>query len=386
MGWLSFCAVALLAAVNVRVTTVEGDTINGPLRALGAAGVEVGGDPSAAAEHSFALDQVLSIERLERPAAAAAGPQVAIAGGSRLAIAAVTTEGTTAELQIRNQPPLAVPLKQLRWIRFGSPAAAIDPQWLGLVDRPRVADSLVVRRPGDAIDEVSGIVLSIDAETVAFDLEGETLNAPLTRLEGLLFASTAEQIAASPGNVTVEDIDGSRWVALSLGAGSDSEVELNLGNGLVHRLPLSRIAKAELSGSVEFLAAQPPVQTLHTPYVSLGLPTELVQAWLGPERVGDRDLVMRAPSHAEFRVAAGSQTLAGSVQFDSDVAGGGDCVVRVLLDGEVAWEQTLSVSAPAPRGFELPLGDARRVRLEVLTGDDGDFGDTVRIHQPRMTK
>lgn len=226
MGWLSFCAVALLAVINVRVTTVDGDTLSGPLRTLGAAGVQVGGDSGAAAEHTLPLDQVLSIERLERPTAAAAGPQAAIAGGSRVAIEGVTTEGTTAQLQVRNQPPLAVALKQLRWIRFGSPAAAVDPQWLGLVDRPRVADSLVVRRPGDAIDEVSGIVLSIDAEAVAFDLEGETLNAPRTRLEGLLFASTAEQIADSPGNVTVEDIDGSRWVALSLGSGSDSDSTL----------------------------------------------------------------------------------------------------------------------------------------------------------------
>jgi hypothetical protein len=386
MGWLAICAVAALAVVDVRVATLDGNTVEGPLRSLGSADVQVGGDATGPAEHIIALDQVLSISRLEPTATTRPAARAGLAGGSRIAISQVSTEGAQAQLAVRNQASLSVPLKQLRWIRFGSPAAAVDPQWLGLVDRPRSADALVVRRPGDAIDEVSGIVLGIGQESVSFDLDGDTMQAPRARLEGLLFASTAADLAADQGKVIVDDIDGSRWVAISLGPGRDGEVELNLGSGLLYRLPLDRIEKVEMTGAVEFLAGLPAAAAGYAAHLSLGLPGELATTWLGPESDAGRDLLMRATSHLEVRVPDGSQTLLGSFEFDQRVAAGGNCVVRVLVDSQPVWEQTLDVSDPSPRGFELPLGGARRVRLEVAAGADGDLGDTVRVRQPRMMK
>lgn len=386
MSWLTICALAALAAINVRVATLDGSTVQGPLRAIGQTDLRLGGDGDAA-ERVIALEQVLSIERLDRADVAAPVMRAGLAGGSRVALQSVKTEGTNALLAVRGQAPLAVPLKQLRWLRFRAPSTAVDPQWLGLVERPRAADALVIRRPGDAIDEVSGIILAINEESVSFDLDGDTIQAPLSRLEGLLFASPADETQASvPGSVTVDDLDGSRWIAASLGPGSDQEIELNLGNDLIHRLPLDRISRIELSGAVEFLAAQPPVEASYAPYLAIGLSRELASRWLGPQAVNDRDLILRAKSHLEYRVGDGSQMLLGSVEYDPEVSAGGGCVVRVLLDNQMVWEQTLDVSDPAPRGFELPLNGARRVRLEVDNNGDSDLGDTVRIRQPRMTK
>ncbi len=387
MGWLSICAVAALAVINVRVATLEGNTVEGPLRAIGQTDVRLGGGDGSAAERVIALDQVLSIERLDRTDTAAPTMRAGLVGGSRIALRSITTEGANAQLAVRNQSSLAVPLKQLRWIRFRAPSTAVDPQWLGLVERPRAADALVIRRPGDAIDEVSGIVLAISDEGVSFDLDGDTIQAPLSRLEGLLFASsTDEGQPAAKGSVTVDDIDGSRWIAASLGSGSETDIELNLGNDLIHRLPLDRISKIELTGAVEFLAAQTPVEASYAPYLSIGISSGLADRWLGPESQNDRDLILRSKSHVEYRVSDGSQMFLGSVEYDPQVAAGGSCVVRVLLDDENVWEQTLNVSDPAPRGFELPLSGARRVRLEVDGDGDSDLGDTVRVRQPRMTK
>jgi len=386
MGWLTFCAVAALAVINVRVATLDGSTAEGPLRAIGQTDVRLGGE-GGAAERVIALEQVLSIERLEPASVSPPAMRAGLAGGSRIALQSVTTAEADAQLTVRNQTPLTVPLKQLRWIRFRSPSTAVDPQWLGLVERPRAADALVIRRPGDAIDEVSGIVLAISDESVSFDLDGDTIQAPLSRLEGLLFASTADEAQGMPqGSVTVDDIDGSRWIAAALGPGSESELELELGNGLIHRLPLERISRMELSGAVEFLAAQPPVEASYAPYLSIGLSSDLASRWFGPQTVNDRDLILRSKSHVEYRVADGNQMLLGSVEYDPEVASGGSCVVRVLLDGEPAWEQTLNVSDLTPRGFELPLNGARRVRLEVDSDGDSDLGDTVRVRQIRMTK
>jgi hypothetical protein len=386
MGWLSLCAALSLAAINVRIASLDGSTVEGQLRSLSSAGVTISGNQAGSAEQNIALDQVLSVQRTDSAAVTRPASRVGLAGGSRIAIRSITTEGSTAKLAVRNQSPLRVPMKQLSWVRFGAPSAAVDPQWLGLIDRPRAADALVVRRAGDSIDEVSGIVVGISSESVSFDLDGDKMQAPLTRLEGLLFANPAGTATETKGMVTIDDIDGSRWVAASLGAGTDSEVELKLGDDLIYRLPLDRIDKIELTGSVEFLADQQPVESKYTPYVAIGLPAPIAEKWFAPQVVGGRDLLMRATSHVEYRVGDGNETLVGSFEYDPAVTAGGNCVVRILLDAKPVWEQTLDVSDPSPRGFELPLNGARRIRLEVATGGDGDLGDTVRVRQPRMMK
>lgn len=384
MGWLTMLAAALLAAVNVRVTTLDGEIVTGQLSQLDDAGVRLQGEAAT----QIPLDRVLSIEQVEPVSVSATGASVGLRGGSRVAVDALTSSESIIELAVRGGDPLKLPLKQLLWVRFRGASPAVDPQWLGLVEKQRVSDSLVIRRPGDAIDQVEGVVLGIGAESVSFSLDGDTMQAPVARLEGLLLGgaeSAKPQNAASPA-IVLEDVHGSRWIATSLGQGGDMKVRLQLSEEAFYELPLDAIRKVELRGAIEFLAALPPVESGYTPYVSIGLPKELLSDWLGPQTLEDRDLVLRSTSHVEYRVSEGFQTLVGSVAWAPEVTAGGDCVVRVLLDSKIAWEQTLDVSDPEPRGFELPLGGVRRVRFEVASGNGGDLGDTVRFRQPRMLK
>ncbi len=384
MGWLTMLAAAVLAVVNVRVTTLDGEIVTGQLSQLDDAGVNLLGEAAI----QIPLDRLLAIEQVEPVSVSGTHSTVGLRGGSRVAVDGLTSSESTIELAVRGGQALKLSLKQLLWIRFRGASPAVDPQWLGLVEKQRVSDSLVIRRPGDAIDQVEGVVLAIGAESVSFSLDGETMQAPIARLEGLLLggAGSAEPpIAGSPA-IVLEDVHGSRWVATSLGRGDDAKVRLNLSEDAFYELPLDAIRKVELRGAIEFLAAQPPVESAYTPYVSLGLSKGLLSDWLGPQVLADRDLVLRSTSHVEYRVGEGFQTLAGSVELAPEVTAGADCVVRVLLDSKVAWEQTLDVADPDPRGFELPLSGVRRVRFEVIAGDGGDLGDTVRFRQPRMLK
>lgn len=385
MGWLSFGIVAVLAFANVRVTTLDGKTLDGKLIEIGKAGVRLE-TSDATATSVLSLEQVLSIKRLERPTVAPATARVGLSSGSRIAVDAVTSEGSTAELTVRNQRVISLPLKKVRWIRFRGSSTAVDPQWLGLIDRQRVSDSLVVRRPGDSIDEISGIVLAIKTDSISFDLDGDTMQAPVSRLEGVLFSNSGDPPITSEAAVIVDDIYGSRWFATSLGERNESEVELNLAEGLKHRMPLDQLGGIELIGSVEFLASQTPVESAYIPQLSIGLSPDLVNKWFGPEIIEGNDLVVRATSLIEYRVSPEYQTFAGSIDFDPAVTSGGRCDVRISLDAKPVWQETFEVSDPSPKGFELPLGGARRVRIEVLAGGDGDIGDSVKIRQPRLTK
>lgn len=403
MGWSSIVAgflslyvllasfsesIAQERAIAVRIDTIDGLSKTGTLGGLSGDGVNLLGDDST--PQVISLAQILCVQRINPPPATPPGSRIGLAGGSRLAIDGVKTEGAAATLRIRGGEKLEVPLKQLRWIRFRNPSAAVDPQWLGLIERQRASDSLVIRRPGDAIDEVAGIVLTIGDDSISFSLDGDTMQAPISRLEGVVFTTTGTDaqsgVGTSQGSVVVNDIFGSRFVATSITGSDDGAIDLQLGEQLKYRMPLESISKIELTGSVEFLAMVNPVQSQYVPLVKIGIAPELVGKWLSPEVVDERDLLMRSTSHVEYRLSAGFQTLVGSVDFDPQVSSGGKCIVRILLDGKSVWEQALEVSDLSSLGFELPIDGARRVRFEVSGADDGDLGDTIRLRQPRITK
>lgn len=375
----------VLAAVQVRVTTVDGQVTTGKLTQLTANAVEL---EETAARSPIPLDQVTLIERVDGAVPRPASVSVGLEGGSKVVVDGLQIAESTAELALRGGMPLRLPVQRLRWVRFRPPSPTVDPQWLGLVERPRVADSLVVRRPGDAVDEVSGVVLGISADSVSFSLDGEPMRAPVSRLEGVLFRSPAAEggDVPAPSRILLEDVQGSRWVGDSLAAAEAGFVSIDLGGDVAHAISLDDIRRIEFSGSIEFLAAQSPVEVRYVPGQSIGLSADLLTTWLGPQVVDDRDLVLRATSHVEYRVGEGFRSLVGSVEIDPEVTSGDRCVVRVSLDSRVVWEQTLAVDDSSPRGFDLPLGGVRRVRFEVVPEAGIELGDTVRLRRPRMLK
>jgi hypothetical protein len=381
-------SIAQDSSIAVRIDTIDGASKTGTLSGVSGDSVNFLGDDSG--PEVISLDQILSIQRTENPPTTPPGSRVGLAGGSRLAITGVQAEASGATLKLRGGDPLDIPLKMLRWIRFRNPSAAVDPQWLGLIERARASDSLVIRRPGDAIDEVAGIVLAIGDQSVSFSLDGDTMQAPIAKLEGVVFTTTGSDTAQRPeqskGVVTVDDIFGSRFVATAITGKDGGAIELQLDGQMKYRLPLESISKIELTGSVEFLAMTEPAEAKFVPLVNIGITPELTRQWLNPEVRDGRDLVMRSTAHVEYRLSEGFQTLVGSVDFDPEVTAGGKCVVKILLDGKPVWEQLLDVSDASSRGFELPIGGARRVRFELSGESDGDLGDTIRLRQPRITK
>ena len=132
------------------------------------------------------------------------------------------------------------------------------------------------------------------------------------------------------------------------------------------------------------LATEKPAATKFESYLASNANAELLTAFFGPAVTGEHDLVMNGGSTIEYRIDPGFRLIAGSVVRSATAGQASKVTVRVLLDGKVVWEEPLKDNEP--RGFELPINAARRVTLEVDSGDDGNLGDTVRISRPRLVK
>lgn len=381
MGWIWILSLLAAAGLQVRVTPVAGEPYQAELQSVTAEGVQVavGGD-----ERTVPFSELSRIDRSKPSAARGPAISVGMADGSRLKAEQVTIAGSSATLALQQQEALTVAVKQLQWIRFRPPSPAVDDAWLGLLGDPQANDILVIRREGDALDQVSGIVLGVDATNVRFDLGNRELPAPIARLEGIIFGGTGRPAETA---IRVVDVFGSQWAVASIGSSPDGEsLTLELPGGTRRTLPWEQLESLHFAGNLQLLAAEQPVESRYAPLIELPVAEAKLAAWLGPRAVEDRDLVLRSRSSVTYRVDPKYSTFATRIAPDASVAAGSGCTVRVLVDGQPEWSETV-LPADAPRGVELNLDGARRVTLEVDFGEGearSDAGDVIRFIEPRL--
>ncbi|TWT94398.1 NPCBM/NEW2 domain-containing protein [Stieleria varia] len=378
---LFHCSALLAAAVlPVRVTTLTGHTVTGDLTTVNEAFITI---EQADGVKEFSYDALAAVtplvidEGLTGPAMRAT-----LRSGSVIAAQDFSMSGSELTIEPRRQKPLKVPVAEVASIRFRPSAVTTDAQWLGITEAESRGDVMVILRPGDKLDPISGVVEGLASGEVIFDLDGDKINAPLARLEGIVFGGTASDSPSA--KIQVTDVYGSTWQVMSLAPSATGEpLRLRLTDSITHELPLKHLKSMSWGTGEQLLAREASAESSYQPYVGTALPSKTLAAWFEPQSEQD-DLVISGGAAVEYRLGSEYQTLAGAVRRESQVASAGQVIVRISLDGKVAWEEKLT--NPEQLGFQIPLDDAKRVRIEIDPADDGDVGDLVRIIRPRLLK
>ncbi|MEO1530053.1 MAG: NPCBM/NEW2 domain-containing protein [Planctomycetota bacterium] len=370
--------VVLGLSLPVEVETVSGDKVAGKWNGAEEGAIRL---MTSGGNTAIPIDKLVSLRPADLPPTKTKPPVlVTITGGSSVRVQDFALTDSTFTLEPRRQEPIQLPVKQVRSVRFRLESAKTDPQWLGLLEAENRRDLMVIRRPGDQLDPIEGIVLGLTNETLKFELDGEAIDAPIDRLEGIILRGSA---SSGSSKVRVEDIYGSVFAVSRLEPSSGSEtVEVDLGGKSPHPIPLGDIRSITWASGRVLLARVDAADQSLTPLLKTKVDADLFAAWFAP-RSEDDDLVATAGGKIEFRVDDGFRVLAGSVIKDADVIGG-DSVVRIVADDKVAWEESLTDDQP--KGFRVEIANVRRVRFEVLSGKDGDVGDRVRFLNLRFLK
>jgi hypothetical protein len=371
--------VLVVAVVPLRATLTDGESVEGNFAGIAESKLQLNVDDET---QSFAFDELQSVERLE-PDEDATGPtyRVSLADGSKVAAQDVFIVAENLLIEPRRQPKLSVPLKQVVSIRFRAPAPATDPQWLGLLEQETRGDLLAIRRANDQLDPVPGVIESIAGGVVKFSMDGDTIDAPITKLEGIVLGRTA---TSSRKDMQVTDHYGSRFsVAELLPSKADEPLKLQLFDSVTHSLPVEHLSGIFFSGGMQMLSAVEPAQVDYEAYVQTKLSSDLQAAWFAPQADGD-DLVINGGGSIEYRVEDQFANLAGAVRRDQSVDKAGDVRVEIFVDDKSVWKEVLTDAQP--KGFEVPVDGARRIRFQADAGTDGELGDKVRITRPRLLK
>ncbi len=377
---LKTVAALLLAVLPVTVKTNGGKIVEGNLDGFTPSSLLLN-QTDEVVEYGF--DELMSLrpEDVEEKI----GPDfvVSLVGGSRIAAQDLSLDGTELLIEPRRQDQLRVPIKQVKSIRFRGSSKSTDAQWLGIVDRESRGDTLVIRRPGDRLDPQQGVVASIEDGKVAFDLDGVTINAPIDRLEGVVFGGT--QAVIEDADIQVTDIYGSRWSVIAIEPSKgDQPLQMRLLTSVLFQLPLHQIESIRWTGGVSMLAVEKPASKSFYAYLQTEVDENLMLDLFGPTADGEADLVMVGGSSIVYRIEPGYRVFAGTVRRQPNVSNGGKVTVRIEMDGETVWQEQIADAEPL--GFELPVEEARRLAIKIDSGDDGDLGDTIRISRPRLLK
>ncbi|WP_197136796.1 NPCBM/NEW2 domain-containing protein [Crateriforma conspicua] len=368
-------------ATEVTLGTSDGGTRTGTLLSIGV--VEVNLDPGGA----VAVDDVESLVPVQTESRTGPTIRVTLRNGSEIAAQQVSTDDDQLVIQPRRQDDVRIPLTDVRSIRFRRASPGTDPKWLGLFESEGRGDLIAVRREGDQIDSIRGIVLSISPAAVKVDLDGSEVDAPVENLEGIILGGSAEPEPTS-APIRVVDAYGSTWLVGSVRLDDgDDQLSLDLGSGTSHRFPIDQLKRIDWAGGSTLLATLEPAQRRFgssLPESSSAVVTAALDAWLGPAVDQDQDLLIPAQSSLEYRVDPDVSRLVGTVRRHQQVLRGGRVKAKILCDGQPVWEQELTDSSAV--GFDVPTADVSRVQLLVDDMGDGDAGDLLRWVRPRLVK
>lgn len=372
-------SVVLTGGLPVVVTKNDGQVMKANWEGCSAQSLklEVGGVVS-----EVPFDDLLSLEPANLESRTGPRMMVTLVGGSVIAAQELSSKDDELTIQPRRQTPILIPFKQVKAIRFRAASVTTDPLWLGMLASEKRGDTLVIRRDGDRLDPQQGLVTSVSDEKIGFDLAGTVVNAPVDRLEGVVFGGNEK---AESGGIQITDVFGSKWSVISIDpAQAGDPLLMNLVGSIKHTLPLNQIESIRWSGGVRMLAGEEAAVKTYQPFLVTSIDADLQAALFGPSVEGSEDLVMHGGSSVEYRIEPDFRIFSGIVGRHENVSRAGSVTVRVTLDGKTVWEQALENSEL--RGFELPIANARRLAIEVDSDGDGDLGDTVRIARPRLLK
>jgi hypothetical protein len=263
------------------------------------------------------------------------------------------------------------------------------------------------------MDSAEGIINGISDAKVRFDLDGDEVAAPIKRLEGVIFGGT-DQPRSQP-KIAVLDVYGSTWAAEKLlpvrlsgrlpGPSASTALSIELAGNVTHRIPIDLVRGIRWTGGLMMLASSEPADVSLQTEFKMAINDRLHRDWFGPRAASGKhasepreigtvsasadtptgnDLILHGGTEVEYRVDKGFRLFSGSVRRGGAIRNASSVTVRIALDDEVVWENPLPNADPL--GFQIELGETRRVRIEVDAGDDGDLGTIVRMVRPRFVQ
>lgn len=412
------CAVSALAASPELVaTSLDGQQTTGELTNWQAGNLTL---TSVGKTVELPVEQLLSIQPVEAPNKEAPKQEeelpiyVELSDGSRLPMREFSVSQHKATIDTPfSEEPLSVSTERIKLVQFSPLAQSNTKFWSELAEGQLSGDALVVRqRDQEQVEFLTGVLGDVSAEIVMFTWDGETIPVKRAKVVALAYYHS-KPTELPPASCWLTTDTGARLPAAKLQWNAASEsLEVATTGGVKLEVPWLNLLQADYSrGKLMYLSDLEPLHAEWTPRIDLPASAELIRGYglprnnqsysgsslslLWPANEGNagprikrdyaKGLAIRSRTVLEYRIPAGMNRLVALAGIDPATAGQGNVTLEISADNSVLWQGEIDGGDP-PVEINVPLPQARRLRLVVDYGGNLDYGDRLHLVEARLTK
>lgn len=410
MHVLAIC-LSLLAADEVSVKPLNGESVRGTLVAVSETNVEIKTANGNLRWEATALQSLKpATSEGDAPSDKPSTPlSVLLTDESLLPGKAFTIEAANAKLELPSGDPLQLSADLVRGVKFRKQDEALQRQWDQIAESNASGDRLIVRRSAtegaDAsntavvLDQLEGVVHGVTARAVSFEYEGDKLQVPLEKVEGILFRHRPS--SNLPDSVCrLRDVWGGEWQARELRS-VDGQMTVLTAAGARGRILWSQVVEIDFSsGNVTFLSDLKAESVDWRPYLATPVTPPALAKWfsmrhdkamdgsvltLGGQSF-EKGLCVHSRTLISYRLTKEYRHLQAVVGIDERFRGPGNLKFIITGDSRTLLDRDVRGSDP-PFEIDLDVSGVRRLKILVDFGEDrSDAGDHLLLGNARLTK
>lgn len=389
-------------AEAVKLTTADGNTLEGEITDWTTRELAVVADGII---RSVASKDLLSIEISDDSENQdESSTWIELADGSQLPFSGLTIQGRTAAVV----SPLAdtelnIPASQIRAVQF-------TPAGKKALDRPSTDSTgdflLIVRKDSSETETLIGVIDAVTAEQVEFTWEGESIPVKMSKVAALGFHQT--EGSPKTDSLCVLSLKSGAILQAREVALQGEYLSVTTVGGIDFKVSLSEIVMADYSaGKLTYLSDIEPLKSKWTPLVGLPAAAATIQDYGTPRRdisftgsaltltkqienertieAYSKGLAIRSRTELEYRVPRGVLRFAATAGIDPEAADQGHVLLRIEVDGQVAFEEEID-GKKNPTDIDLDVTGSERLKITVDYGENLDTGDRLHLVEARLIK
>lgn len=338
---------------------------------------------------------------------------VELTDGTRLSLRgySVSRQEATIDTPLAEEP-LTLATEQVRVVQFSPRARDDSVFWSQLAAARLLGDALVVQQSdAGAVEHLFGVLGNVSPQEIHFRWDGEDIPVKRTKVVALAYFHRKSPQGRPPRSWLSTTSGGRLPVAEMTCDVAHQTLRVTTVGGIPLAVPLDSLLEADYSaGKLTYLSDLEPLVVQWTPRIDLPASAELVRGYglprsdqsfsgsslslfwpavgtLGPGTTKDyaKGLALRSRTVLEYRIPEGMTRFAATVGIDPTTRGQGNVTLEISADRKLLWQGEIDGS-DAPVQLDVPLSEARRLRLLVDYGGNLDYGDRLHLVDARMTK
>lgn len=414
---IAFLAVLLGSSATLAVsqpitaTTLGGEQYTGKLTAWQDQKVVLETDNGPV---EIAADNLLGIRHTESPdRSTALESYIELTDGTRLPLTEFTSANRRATIVTQaNQAPLEFVTDDILVVQFAPRAREHAAFWNELAAGQISGDTLVVQQSNEGtIEHLPGVLGDVSPDQAQFNWDGQDIPVKRSKIIALAYyhgrprewpAARCRITTSTGAELHVADL---QWDS------STQTVHATTLGGAKISVPVNELVEADYSlGKLAYLSDLEPLKAEWAPRIGLPPSAKLIDDYGLPRRdqsysgsaltlswplAGEADhretrtyskgLALRSRTVVDYRIPTGMKRLTTIAGLDPATASEGHVSLQLLADDNLLWQGEID-GPSVPVEIDVPLPQARKLRIVVDYGRNLDYGDRLHLVDARMTK